>query len=82
MVRPLLWSEFIDTIHMHSGEADEDFFCKHIPRSHMPLDYGGDLPSMKELHEENMKNMSNLREYFMLEEQHMMHKFSEESVDT
>jgi hypothetical protein len=73
MVRPLMWGELFDMIHVHSSDLDyEEFFRQHIPRSHMPADYGGDLPTMKELHEKNSENLMSLRDYFCLEEQHMM----------
>lgn len=35
----------------------------------MPKDYGGDLPLIKELHENERKTLINLKEYFKLEEQ-------------
>ncbi|KAG5670011.1 hypothetical protein PVAND_000298 [Polypedilum vanderplanki] len=83
MVRPLMWSELFDMIHVHSGDTDyKDFFHQHIPRSHMPQDYGGDLPTLKELHEKTAKNLLNMRDYFCLEERHMMHEFDDfKSID-
>jgi len=40
----------------------------------MPKDYGGDLPSIKELHESERKILINLKEYFKLEEQQVNHE--------
>lgn len=72
MVKPFLRKEIYETIHLHKASVDyEQFFQKFIPRSHMPSDYGGDLGSLQELHEENRKLLNETRDYFVMEEQQM-----------
>lgn len=46
----------------------EKFFDDHIPKSHMPSDYGGDLDSIKVLHNQHRENLMKMREYFLVEE--------------
>lgn len=46
----------------------ETFFKDHVPKSCMPSDFGGDLPSIKELHEEHCLEFMRLRPYFLAEE--------------
>lgn len=90
MIKPFLKAEMIARIHLHrGGMPTEDFFEKFVPRSHMPKDYGGDLPSVAELHEQNCQFLLEKREYFLLERQHMELKFefylnnnNNESVDS
>ena len=39
-----------------------------MPKSCLPSDYGGDLPSIAELHQEHIKEFEKLNEYFLAEE--------------
>lgn len=64
MVKPFVKKELYERIHLHTGDNYEEFFEKYIPRSHMPSDYGGDLASCEDLHEENRKLLLSMREYF------------------
>jgi hypothetical protein len=43
----------------------------------MPKDYGGDLPSIKELHESERKILINMKEYFKLEEQQVNYELED-----
>lgn len=71
MIRPFVRKELFERIHIHHGTTYDDFFTKFIPRSHMPRDYGGDLASIAELHEENRNVLTDLRDYFFLERKQM-----------
>lgn len=72
MIKPFLKKEFYDRIHLHkTGESLDNFFRNHIPRSHMPSDYGGDLESCSVLNDETAKKLNEMREYFLFEENQM-----------
>lgn len=45
-----------------------DFFEKYIPSSCIPVDFGGDLPSLEELSEEMFKEMRKLSSFIEMEE--------------
>lgn len=47
----------------------EKFYKDHIPKSSLPSDFGGELESVAELHEKHCKQLKNLRNYFLVEEQ-------------
>lgn len=46
----------------------EKFYKEHVPKSSLPSDFGGDLPSVKELHEKHCKEFIRLRPFFLAEE--------------
>jgi len=46
----------------------EKFYKEHVPKSSLPSDFGGDLPSAKELHEKHCKELIRLRSFFLAEE--------------
>lgn len=57
-------------MHLHYADIDwENFYDKHIPKSCLPSDYGGDLPSVDELSKKNLDELKNLADYFELEEE-------------
>jgi hypothetical protein len=47
----------------------EKFYSECVPKSHLPKDFGGDLESVEELHQQHRENLMELRDYFMMEEQ-------------
>lgn len=82
MIKPFLKKEFYDRIHLHkAGESLEDFFKNHIPRSHIPSDYGGDLESCDTLNEKTKEILNEMREYFLFEEQQMNLKLEHNADD-
>lgn len=82
MVKPFLRKELFERIHLHPVGTDySDFFEKYIPKSHMPSEYGGDLGSCDELHEQNRTRMMNMRKYFLSEEEQMNLKLEERAGD-
>lgn len=82
MIRPFLRKELYQRIHLHLSSAGyEDFFVKHIPKSHMPSNYGGDLESIDELHDQNRQLLIDMREYFISEEDQMNYKFEDRVVE-
>jgi hypothetical protein len=53
----------------------EEFYKNHVPKSHLPSDYGGDLPSIQELHESNHKFLQQFKSYFDAEERQFRGEF-------
>lgn len=47
----------------------EEFYKNVIPRSGLPSDFGGELASVEELHEQFKNEYYDLREYFRAEEE-------------
>lgn len=80
MIKPFISNHLFDVIHVHPIGMDfnEHFFNKFLPKSAMPADYGGDLPSMNELHRKNCEMLYSFKEYFELEEKHMKHQLDNE----
>lgn len=46
----------------------EAFYRDHVPKSHLPADYGGDLETVEKLHENHCKKLMKLKDYFYYEE--------------
>jgi hypothetical protein len=49
----------------------EEFYEKHIPKSCLPSDYGGDLESIEVLNQKNLEELKNLSDYYQVEEEHI-----------
>lgn len=82
MIKPILRKELYDRIHIHQSTSDySEFFNKFIPRSHMPSDYGGYLPSISQLNEENRKYLYEMRGYFLSEMDQMNLKFEDRVIE-
>lgn len=59
----------------------DDFHKNHIPKSHLPSDYQGDLPSLQELHNKDREFMMRLKDYFVEEEKQSNHEFDHLAAD-
>lgn len=46
----------------------EEFYRDHVPKSHLPSDYGGDLESVENLHQNHVQKLMSLKDYFKFEE--------------
>lgn len=56
-------------MHLHTSSLDfNEFYEKHLPKSCLPSDFGGDLASVDELHKESILDIMKHREYFLAEE--------------
>ena len=78
IVRPLLNSELLQKLHLHSSDMDyEEFYKKFVPKTHLPSDYGGTLESVEKLHEKSREKLENLKDYFIYEEQQSNLEFDE-----
>lgn len=75
--------QLFDMVHVHpSGmNFNTEFFKKYLPKENMPSDYGGDLPSISELHKKNCENLHRFKEYFELEEKQMKHQLDNENTN-
>jgi hypothetical protein len=72
MIKPFIKSEFHNRIVLHKeATCDENFFEEWVPRSHMPIEYGGTLGTVEELHEQNRQNLIKMKNYFEIEELQM-----------
>jgi hypothetical protein len=49
----------------------EEFYEKHIPRSCLPSDYGGDLGSIEDLSKKHYEELKHLNDYYDVEEKHI-----------
>jgi hypothetical protein len=78
LVKPLLRSDLLNKIHFHaSNMVYEKFYEEHIPKSHLPKDYGGDLEPIEELHVKQRETFMEMRDYFLMEEQHMNYELDD-----
>jgi len=69
IIKPFLRADLLQKVHFHPKNMDmEKFYEKHIPKSHLPSDYGGDLESIEELHQKQIKLLNIQRQYFIVEE--------------
>lgn len=81
LIKPFVMSGLLNKIHFHSSNMDyEKFYEECIPKSHLPSDFGGDLGSVKELHDKHRKDLMELRDYFMMEENYLNKEY-EKYVD-
>ncbi|KAG5679563.1 hypothetical protein PVAND_009123 [Polypedilum vanderplanki] len=70
IVKPLLNSELLQKLHLHNENINyEEFYKNFVPKTHLPREYGGLLKSVEELHQQNCQNLTNLKDYFIYEEQ-------------
>jgi hypothetical protein len=72
IVKPLMRSDLLNKMHFHSSNMDfEKFYEQHIPKTHLPKDYGGDLEPIEELHSKQRETLMEMRDYFLMEEEQM-----------
>lgn len=62
-------------LNLHYADINwEEFYEKHIPRSCLPSDYGGDLESIEVLSKKNHEVLKSMEDYFDVEEEHIFEK--------
>lgn len=68
----VLWSHvslYDFQLYTYSSDINyEDFYKKWIPKECLPSDFGGDLPTVAEMHADFRKELDDLRDYFLAEE--------------
>lgn len=78
IVKPFVGYELLQKVVLHPTTLDlEKFHKEHIPKSHLPSDYGGQLKSVAELHEQTRQTFKKLRDYFLYEEMQTNFHFDE-----
>ncbi|KAG5880892.1 hypothetical protein JTB14_001468 [Gonioctena quinquepunctata] len=68
LIKVFMRNELIGLIHFHTPAIQEEELFKIIPKKCLPKDYGGDLPSEKELHEITMQQFRDRQEFWVMEE--------------
>lgn len=76
-MKPITRSELLSKVHFYSTKMDHDKVYEHIPKSHLPMEYGGELESIKELNQKQRRIFENLREYFVYEEMQAKKEFDD-----
>ncbi|CAH1367256.1 hypothetical protein MTP99_008508 [Tenebrio molitor] len=61
LIRPFLKKEIYKMLKFHHSY---DSFYESIPKECLPKEYGGDLPALATLHEENIKNLMDNLDFF------------------
>lgn len=76
MIRPFTRTGLLSKFHLHTSSMDwDEFYKNHVPKSHLPSNYGGDLPSIQKLHEKNREILLQFKSYFNAEERQVQGKF-------
>lgn len=60
----------------------EKFYQEHIPKSHLPSDFGGDLESVSVLNKKHRESLMELRDYFLAEEEQLNLSYDQYVDDT
>lgn len=78
LIKPLSTTGVLSKVHLHTSSINwDEFYANHVPKSHMPRNYGGDLESIRELHEKNRVKLIKFKEYFNYEEKQANRQFDE-----
>lgn len=67
LIKPFMNKELINKIHPHLPD-DLDEFYENVPQSHLPLEYGGFLPSIGEIHQDTYEMLTSLNDDFAQDE--------------
>ncbi|KAJ6642975.1 Alpha-tocopherol transfer protein-like [Pseudolycoriella hygida] len=69
MIKPFMKAEIFKCLYTYSSDINyEDFYTKWIPKECLPSDFGGDLPTVAEMHNNFRKDLEALHGYFLAEE--------------
>lgn len=79
IAKTLLRSDVLNKVHFHPPNMNYDLLQEKfgIPKSHLPSDYGGDLPSLEDMHTQQRKELMGMRDYFKMEEAHMNYEYDQ-----
>jgi hypothetical protein len=68
----------LNKVHLYTSSLDLETFHKEcVPKSHLPMDYGGELESVKELQQKQRQTFKDMKDYFLYEEMQSECKFDE-----
>lgn len=69
LARPFASSGLLSKLHLYTTDIDwNEFNRNHIPASHLPSDFNGNLPELKKLNEKTKKLLNDFKEYFIMED--------------
>lgn len=69
LIKPFMKAEIFNMMHLHPSNMNmEEFYAKHVPKSSLPSDFGGDCPSVSEMHEAFKKEFMNMKDFFATDE--------------
>lgn len=69
IIKPFAKKEVLDMVHFHPADMDmELFYEKWVPKRCLPEDLGGDLPPVRDLHQNNIEKLTDMDAYFKEEE--------------
>ncbi|XP_055611347.1 alpha-tocopherol transfer protein-like [Uranotaenia lowii] len=69
LIKPFLRAEILNMLFLHPVNANLDkLYDEWIPRSCLPSDYGGELKSVAELHQDHIKKFEQMQPFFIAEE--------------
>jgi len=65
MIKPFMRAEIFNCLYTYSSDINyEGFYQKWIPKECLPSDFGGDLPTVVEMHTDFRKKFDEMRDYF------------------
>ncbi|XP_045467229.1 clavesin-1-like [Harmonia axyridis] len=69
IIKPLMKKELYDKLYFHQPNMDmKEFFENYVEAECMPSDFGGKLPSVRDLSDTTLENMKKKSEWFAAEE--------------
>lgn len=68
LAKPFISTGLLSKLHIFTSDINwEEFNKNHVPASHLPSDFNGNLPTLKELNENSKKMLQDFKEYFAME---------------
>ncbi|XP_056641317.1 alpha-tocopherol transfer protein-like isoform X2 [Diorhabda sublineata] len=68
VLKACIRSELFDKIHFYPQNIPQEILETMAPKEGLPQEFGGDLPSLKELHQHTKKQFDQRQEYWIAEE--------------
>ncbi|GAB0093017.1 alpha-tocopherol transfer protein-like [Sergentomyia squamirostris] len=69
LIKPFMKAEILKMLHLHPSDLNmEEFYEKYIPKSCLPSDFGGDCPSVADMHASFKKELEEMRDFLMDDE--------------
>ncbi|XP_057658038.1 alpha-tocopherol transfer protein-like [Diorhabda carinulata] len=69
IVKSIVKNEFLNKIHIHQSDLEQEVLFQLIPKKCLPKEYGGDLPSKYELHQKTIEQFKRKQYFWNAEEQ-------------
>ncbi|CAG9814862.1 unnamed protein product [Phaedon cochleariae] len=75
LIKVFMKSELMSMLHFHPANMEQETFFEWVPKKCLPKEYGGDLPSERDLHDVTMEQFKARQEFWNAEEQIRKQKF-------